>query len=75
MLLYIQVEITNYLKRMIKTYITVHKTVSDKSSVSLFEDYQLFFEDVEQLADLLGKNVATKIEEVEKINEQVTSPF
>ena len=60
---------------MIKLYITAHKTISDKSSVSLFEDYQLFFEDVEQLADLLGKNVATKIEEVEKINGQITSPF
>jgi len=60
---------------MIKLYITAHETVGDKSSVVLFDDYQLFFEDKEQLADILGSTVYKKIEMVEEINNQKTSPF
>ncbi len=63
---------------MIKLYITVMDSREDGSAITLLEEYQLGFKDIETLRDdgfLLVENLVSKLEEVEKINNQVASPF
>ena len=61
---------------MLKLYITVRDINEDKG-VTLFEDLNINYLDKEYLlSDLsLPEKIYSKIEEVEKINEQVTQPF
>lgn len=65
---------------MIKLYITAIETKDNGQAVTLFEDYLLTFgnkEDIDFKHEMFNINnkVAEKIEEVEKINKQETSPF
>lgn len=61
---------------MLKLYITVREINEDKGII-LFEDLNINYLDKEYLlSDLsLPEKIYTKIEEVEKINEQATQPF
>lgn len=58
---------------MIKLYITAIETKGNGSAVILFEDFLVTGRQIEQgnLYEIIYK----KIEEVEKINNQITSPF
>lgn len=66
---------------MIKLYITAIETKGNGSAVTLFEDFLVAYGDRESIsidADYefnLNNKVFKKIEEVEKINNQVASPF
>lgn len=62
---------------MIKIYITAIESRPDGTAVTLFEDYQLNYEDRFELSlePTMEKLVFAKIEEFEAINKQVTSPF
>lgn len=61
---------------MIKIYITVRELEGDKA-VTLFEDYQLGYEDKHtMLQDTeMTRKIMDKINEAELINDQATSPF
>ena len=61
---------------MLKLYITVRETDGDKA-VDLFEDYQLAYEDKHAMLqdEELTRKIMDKINEVEIINNQITSPF
>ena len=60
----------------IKLYITVREVEGD-TAVTLFEDYQLKYEDKHTmlLDEELTRKIMDKINEVEIINNKATSPF
>lgn len=60
-----------------KLYITAREVKDNGQAVTIFEDALFNFVDAEQLRlnTKLQSQLAEKIEEVEKINNQVTSPF
>jgi hypothetical protein len=62
---------------MLKIYITAIDSRDNGTAVTLFEDYQVNYSSSDdiKLDETLGERLADKIEEVEKINNQVTSPF
>lgn len=62
---------------MLKLYITAIDSREDGTAVTLFEDYQLQYEDKESLggADEISARVYEKIETIEKINNETTRPF
>lgn len=62
---------------MLKIYITAVESRPDGSAITIFEDYQVTREDIDELRsfDTLAFQIADKIEEVELINEQASSPF
>lgn len=63
---------------MIKLYITAIDSRDNGSAVTLFEDYQLNYENKDELfikSHYLGDNIVKKIDEVELINEQITKPY
>jgi hypothetical protein len=62
---------------MIKLFITAIDSNEDGTALTLFEDYQIGYEnkDILVLDNRLSIRIADKIEEVELINEQATSPF
>lgn len=63
---------------MYKIYVTVLKKESNdsKSAVTVFEDYQLMYQSVEEIEHgIIGAKIAKKIEEVELSNEEATKPF
>lgn len=61
----------------LKLYITAIDSREDGSAVTIFEDFQRNYKSIDELRafDLLSFDIADKIEEVQKINDQVTSPF
>ncbi len=62
---------------MIKLYITAIESNEDGTAVTLFEDYQVLYSSNEDIAmdDDLGDRLAQKIEEVEAVNNQTSSPL
>ncbi len=62
---------------MIKLYITAREVKDNGSAVTLFEDYQLAYEDEHVMYEdmLLVNKIYDKIIEVEKVNNQTTTPF
>lgn len=58
---------------MIKLYITAIESKPDGTAVTLFEDYVVTGKQIEQ-SDL-HEIIYKKIEEIETINNQTTSPF
>ncbi len=63
---------------MIKIFITAIESRDDGTAVTLFEDYQLDYDDKDHLYnadDTLNEKVYDKIEEVEKINNETSRPF
>lgn len=58
---------------MIKLYITAIETKGNGSAVTLFEDFLITGRQIEE-SDL-HEIIYKKIEEVEKINNQIASPF
>lgn len=62
---------------MIKLFITAVESRPDGTAVTIFEDYLVTRKDVEELRDFdqLAFEIADKIEAVELINEQASSPF
>ena len=62
---------------MLKIYISVYDSKPDGSAVTIFEDYMVARKDVDELRsfDQLAFQIADKIEQVELINEQASSPF
>lgn len=63
----------------IKLYITAIDSRENGTAVTLFEDLQVTYDDkydvYGNLNKELSKLVFEKIEQVEKINEEVTTPF
>lgn len=62
---------------MIKLFITAIDSRENGTAVTLFEDYQVLYSSLEDLRldETFSERVADKLEEVEKINNQTTSPF
>lgn len=62
---------------MLKIYITAVESRPDGTAITIFEDYQVTRKDVEELRsfDTLAFQIADKIDAVELINEQASSPF
>lgn len=62
---------------MLKIYITVFETKGDGMGVKVLEDYLVTKKDIEDLRsyDTLSFQLADKLEEVEKINDEITTPF
>ncbi len=62
---------------MLKAYITILDSKENGSAITIFEDALFNFVDAEQLRlnTKLTSQLADKIEEVEKINNETTRPF
>lgn len=62
---------------MLKIYITVFETKGDGMGVKVLEDYLVTKKDIEDLRsyDTLSFQLADKLEKVEKINDEITTPF
>lgn len=62
---------------MLKLFITAIDSREDGTAVILFEDYQVNYEDDLLLGvdDQLGYRLAKKIQTIEAINEQASSPL
>ena len=65
---------------MIKLYITAIESKEDGTAVTLFEGYELGFKDKDTLICIantlsLNEKIHSKIEYVEKINNQQSTPF
>lgn len=62
---------------MIKLYITAIDSRDNGTAVTLFEDHQILYSSPEDLVldENIGERLVEKIAEIEKINNQVTTPF
>lgn len=61
---------------MIKLYITAIESNLDGTAITLFEDYCVGYGSKEEIEhSSLAIKVARKIDDIEEINNQVTSPF
>ena len=62
---------------MLKLYITAIDSRPDGSAVTIFEDYLVKIQDVDELRlyERLSTQIAEKIEDIELINEQASSPL
>lgn len=62
---------------MIKLYITAIESNEDGTAVTLFEDYQLRYDDKHVMLqdEDFTRKIMDKINAVELINEQASSPF
>lgn len=61
---------------MIKLYITAIESNIDGTAITLFEDYLLGYDSKEEIEhSSIGVKIARKIDDVEEVNNQTTSPF
>ena len=62
---------------MIKLFITAIDSREDGTAVTLFEDYQIGYEDKHAMLqdENMTRKIMDKINNVEFINDQISSPF